>query len=294
MFDINIFLRNNIVTILVLIVFLLFSIISFSDISINEKLVFSWKKTPNIIFLIFAIILFLCFIYNYLSLNKLFSKERRQYKYEITLDENHQIVIKQGDISSYKGEKNKVVLLPANTSFDEKCITDANSALGSYFQKNYSSKIDITKKTIIDLATEKFSLSSEKKCANFGDTILLSEYDGEKVNILISAVTQDNPSIGIQANAIGVMSSIRNALMLCSENRFSSLTMPIIGTGQGGLKLNISLMLICIQYYLSVNHSQNHHVKQLEIIVFDKEKRLKNSIDEAVDCIKKLITKKGR
>jgi flagellar assembly factor FliW len=68
--------------------------------------------------------------------------------------------------------------------------------------------------------------------------------------------------------------------------------MPIIGTGHGGMKPNFSLMLICIQYFLSIYHSQNHHVKELSIIVFDPDKLVKNYIDEAVGYIKKLISKK--
>jgi hypothetical protein len=68
--------------------------------------------------------------------------------------------------------------------------------------------------------------------------------------------------------------------------------MPIIGTGHGGLEPKISLVLICIQYFLSVYHLQNRHVKELIIIVFDQDKRLRNDIDEAVECIKKLILEK--
>ena len=294
MFDVNVFFKKNIISIFLLIGFFILLILSFSDISYNKYLVFLFKDKPNIYFLTFAIVLLLCFIVKYFFHNRIFNIERRQYSYVIYIDNTHKIIIKQGDISSYKGDTNKAILLPANSSFDEKCITDKNSALGSYFLKNYPGRIDDTKKIIIDTATKIFSLSTDKKCADLGDTILLTKYDGEKINVLISAVTQDNPGIGIQANAMGIISSTKNAISLCSENKYSSITMPIIGTGHGGIKPNISLMLICIQYYLSVYHSQNHHVKELEIVVFDKDNRLKNDIDETVECIKKLISKKGK
>jgi hypothetical protein len=294
MFDINVVFKKNIITIIVLVLFFIFSILSFYELSYNENFTISPKEEKNIFFIVIASILLLFFVVKYLLNNSIFNKERMQYSYVIDIDENHKIIIKQGDISSYKGDNNKAILLPANTSLDEKCITDNNSALGSYFRKNYPTRIDSTKKIIIDEATNKFSLSAGKKCADVGDTILLSNYDGEKVNILISAVTQDNPDIGIQANAIGIISSIKNAISLCSENRYSSITIPIIGTGHGGMKPNISLVLICIQYFLSVFNSQNHHVRELSIIVFDQNKRLKNDIDEAVMSLKKLISKKGK
>ena len=292
MFDVNIYFKNSLIMILIIIGIFVFSILSFNDITYNNNLNISIKDKPNIFLLIIAIIFLFCFVFKFFFINKIFNKERWQYSYEILIDETHKVVIKQGDISSYKGDVYKAILLPANTSFDEKCITDKKSALGCYFLKNYPNRIDETKKTIIDEAKKNFYLSNERKCADLGDTILLSEYDGEKINILISAVTQDNPEIGIQANAIGIMSSIKNALTLCSKKRYSSVTMPIIGTGHGGLKTNISLMLICIQYFISVYHSQNHHVRELEIIVFDNDKRLKTEINETAECIKNLIKKR--
>jgi hypothetical protein len=294
MFDINVVLKKINITIIVLIVMLIFAFLSFYEISYNEKLAVSLKDEKNIFFIVIASILLLCFVIKYLFNNCIFNRERMQYSYVIDIDENHKIIIKQGDIASYKGDNNKVILLPANTSFDEKCITDNDSALGSYFRKNYPDRIGYTRRAIIDEATKRFSLSAEKKCADVGDAILLSNYDGEKVNILISAVTQDNPETGIQANAIGIIRSIKNAISICSENRYSSITMPIIGTGHGGMKPNISLMLICIQYFLSVYYSQNHHVRELSIIVFDQDKRLKNDINEVVVSLKKLISKKGK
>ena len=293
MFNFIFNLKKNISNVIIFIGFLLF-ILSFIDFSYNDKFMFSTKEKPNIYIYIIAIIIFIFFILKSLLANKFFNNERRQYSYVIDIDENHRICVKQSDISSYKGDIDKAILLPANTSFDEKCITDMNSALGCYFLKNYPGKIDIIKRTIIDEATKKFSLSAEKECADVGDTILLSKFDGEKINILISAVTQDKPDIGIQVNALGIINSIKNALSLCSENRYSSVTMPVIGAGHGGIKANISLVLICIQYFLSVYHSQNHHVRELTIIVFDQDKRLKNDIDEAVGCIRKIIAKKGK
>jgi hypothetical protein len=66
--------------------------------------------------------------------------------------------------------------------------------------------------------------------------------------------------------------------------------MPIIGTGHGGIPHRISLLLICVQYYISIHYLQNHHIKEMNIIVFDPEKRLKTEIDETVGAIKKIFS----
>jgi len=295
MFAINLFIKKNITIILIFIGVIVFSILSSYEFSYKEKLIFFLSDKRNMFFYTIAILFLVCFVFLLIMKclpHRFNNIEHRQYSYTIDIDEDRKIVIKQGDISLYEGDTDKAILLPANTSFDEKCITDKKTALGSYFLKNYPEKIETTKKVIFDEATKYFSLSDRKNCANAGDTILLSKYDGEKVNILISAVTQDNPGIGIQADATGIINSIKNALSLCSENRYSSITMPIIGTGHGGIEPKLSLVLVCIQYFLSVYHLQNHHVKELVVIVFDQDKKLRNDVDEAVECIRKLISKK--
>jgi hypothetical protein len=297
MINVYLLIKKNVSMILIFIGILVFSIISFYGFSYNERLIFTLKDKPNIVFLIFAIIFFFCFIFCLIMKNipniKINNIERIKYSYTIDIDGKHKVIIKQGDISSYNGDGNGAILLPANTSFDEKCITDINSALGSYFLKKHPDIINDTKRDIIDEARRKFSLSNEKQCADAGDTILLPRYGGGNTNILISAVTQDNPNIGIQANVMGIINSIKNSLQLCSENRYSSITMPILGTGHGGIEPKISIMLICIQYFFSIYHLLNHHVKELVIIVFDENKRWRNDIDDAVECVKKLISKRN-
>ena len=266
-------------------------LISFITLSFDgEKLFFQLERTPNMYLFIIAMLLLCLSLMMHLVPNLLANtKERRQYDYIIDIDGDHKINIKQGDISKYDGDLNKALLLPANTSFDEKCITDTKSALGSYFLK-FPENIDTAKKLIIETATEEFSLSEHKKCSDIGATILLPKYDG-KHNILISAVTQDLPNVGIQANALGIINTVKNALSLCSEKRYSSITMPIIGTGHGGIKHNISLTLICLQYFISLR-SGNHHVKELVILVFDPNRQLERDISETVECIKKLVSLK--
>lgn len=296
MVNIILLLRKNVFVILFFIGLLVFSFFSFYDLSYNNGIILTIRNKTNIVFLIFTIIFLFCFILSFIikivSNNKINNNKHGQYNYTINIDEEHKVTIKQGDISSYNGNNNGAILLPANTSFDDKCITARNSALGSFFLNKYPEMINDTKRIIIDEAARKFSLSDEKKCADAGDTILLSGYGGRNINILISAVTQDNPNIGIQANVIGIINSIKNALQLCSENRYSSITMPILGAGRGGIEPKISIMLICIQYFFSIRHLQNHHVKELEIIVFEGNKYLRNEINDAVECVKKLFSKR--
>jgi len=264
-------------------------LLSFIEFSFNGRLNITFNKTPNIYIFIISVLMLFCFFIWYFSQNGLNNKERKHYNYSIEINSEYKIIIKQGDISNYCGDKNKAILLPANTSFDEKCITDKSSALGSYFISNFSENIEKAKKLILDTASKKFSFSENKKCSDIGETILLPMYEGNN-NILITAVTQDLPNVGIQANALGIITAVKNALSICSENRYSSITMPIIGTGHGGINHSISLALICLQYFVSLHYSQNHHVKELVIIVFDPYRRLERNIFVTVECIRKLVS----
>jgi hypothetical protein len=263
---------------------------SFIDISYDEKWTIMFIKYPNIFIFVVSILMLCCFFIWFLSKdrtnNGINNKERKQYNYSIEINGEYKIIIKQDDVSNYIGDENKALLLPINTSFDEKCITDKDSALGSYFKNK---NIEKAKKLIVGIASKQFSFSVNKKSSNIGDIILLPMYEGNN-NILIAAATQDLPGIGIQADALSIITTVKKALSFCSEKRYSSITMPIIGTGHGGISHSISLALICLQYFISINYSQNHHAKELIIIVFDPDRRLERNILATVECIKKLIS----
>lgn len=177
------------------------------------------------------------------------------------------VSIQSGRIETVSCPNNNcAVLLPANTSFIDDCITDANSALGAYVQKNFPHQLDDLKAAI------KRSLSSMQmnSTSNYppGTTILLpSPFD--RPLILLTASTIREEKSGIKAFPSSICESIAQAFKITSDKKITTLYMPILGSGHGGMTINDALvfLILCIRFW--VKHY--HHIKQIYILIEDSK-----------------------
>lgn len=174
--------------------------------------------------------------------------------------------LKVGKVQEVFGSsESTTVILPANTTFIDDCITDKNSALGAFFLEYYPDKIsDIA--TVIE---EQLKRSGYKKSENGtyfpGTTIIMPSPYNTPSKILITASTVRREITGINAEPSTICECIRQVFMLTSDKKISKLRMPILGSGHGGLDINDALLFLI----LAIKHysKQYHHVKSVDIIV---------------------------
>jgi len=168
--------------------------------------------------------------------------------------------------------KNSVVVLPANTSFDDDCITDKRSALGSFFNTNYSNQLEKIKETIIISAKRECKQISEKEF-ELGSTILLPAPFDNLTTVAVSAVTTRQPKDGISANLCAIALTIKNIFEITADKKIDLLILPVLGSGHGGLDIETSLnfMLFNINYYIHYYH----HIKNVKIIIYDEKQKSK-------------------
>jgi Domain of unknown function (DUF6430) len=192
------------------------------------------------------------------------------------------VSIQTGRIESVScPDNNCAVLLPANTSFIDDCITDANSALGAYVQKNFPDRLDGLKKAI------KQALSSTPKnsTGNYppGTTILMpTPFD--RPSILLTASTIRSEKSGIKAFPSSICESIDQAFKITSDKKITTLYMPILGSGHGGMNINDALifLILCIRFWAK----HYHHIKQVYIFVEDSKVKEVNGNRALVALIK--------
>ncbi|MEA2032648.1 MAG: DUF6430 domain-containing protein [Euryarchaeota archaeon] len=176
------------------------------------------------------------------------------------------VSLKLGKIQEVSGSsESTTVILPANTTFIDDCITDKNSALGAFFLERYPDKIsDIA--TVIE---EQLKRSGYKKSENGtylpGTTIIMPSPYNTPSKILITASTVRREITGIKAEPSTICECIRQVFMLTADKKISKLRMPILGSGHGGLDINDALLFLI----LAIKHysKQYHHVKSVDIIV---------------------------
>ncbi len=190
--------------------------------------------------------------------------------YRLKFGSSHSISVVTGKIENYIGSDHSAVVLPANTSFDDQCVRDGRSALGSFFLHHFPTGIEEIRKLIRTSVAKACGKAEESfDAAPPGCTILLDNLFGTAFRVIITAVTRIDPDYGITADTLSLVSSVKQIFKLAAQNRISTLTMPVMGTGHGGLDFKTALSLILLQCTNSMLYEGFHQVREAKIIVYD-------------------------
>jgi len=180
--------------------------------------------------------------------------------------EDSEIKLVKGNIQETNGlGRESVILLPANTTFMDDCITDKNSALGAYFMENYPGKNE----QALTVMQKELELRGYSRNPNGdyspGATILMPAPFDSPVKLLISGTTVRRKEEGIIAEPSSITEAIHNAFAITADMKISRLRMPVLGSGHGGMNLAsaVNLLVHTIKYYLG----KYHHVKSVELVV---------------------------
>ncbi len=276
---------------LVLIVSILLIILSFDPVHYAMKeWTFNLKTQPNLYLFIPGGLLFILFFL--LQKRQRFQKaviEKVRGGYKLKLDSNHFILLVTGNIEEFTGNEHAAVVLPANTSFDDLCIHDSRSALGSFCLKYFPTGIEQIQKIIREAAIEECKIDQKDfKHAPLGTSVLIKNPLGSAFQIIICAITTVDQERGIQADTLSLISSVKQIFQKASQNRISSLTMPVIGTGHGGIDFKTALSMLLVQCMNSMQHEGAHHVRDVKVVVYDPEGKKKELVENVVQAVGQL------
>jgi len=191
---------------------------------------------------------------------------------------NITVNLKEGEIQNIEAtNRNSAVVLSANTTFIDDCITDEKSALGAFFLSHYSDKIPQKVSEDIEKSLKKYGHQKDKNgLYPPGTTIILpKEYDTPS-KCIITASTIRKEKIGIVAYPSTICECIRQIFEITADKKIERVYMPIIGSGHGGLDINDALLfiLLSIKYY----SKRYHHIKTVNILITPKDvSRLKDA-----------------
>jgi len=246
--------------------------LAFSFIQYDDKLIIS--KNINYISLYIGLSFILMFIITCIfSIFKQVSSQRITVRGKKIKTKNVEILLQIGNIEDKTlYTDNSVIVLPSNTKFDDDCITDSKSALGSFFRTHYADKIDIAKTTITETARIEYKYITNDNF-ELGSTIILPEPFNNITTVAISAVTTRLQRTGFTTDLRAISLIIKNIFELTSDKRIDTIIIPVLGSGHGGLDINfaINFILLNVRY----NIQQHHHIKNVKIIIFNEDKKPK-------------------
>lgn len=264
--DVRSIVNAPVVNIMLLFGFLLV-VLSFLRLDGLETL--SLTGTPNLIMLVIGIILLfggpVLFV---------FTRENRRINKKVTIKKGLSFLFDKLSVHLRAGKiqevpelnKDSAVVLPANTTFIDDCITDPKSALGAFFLKFYPDKIpEIASQTIEKELEKQGYQKDEDNSYPPGTTIVLPPEYHMPAKCIITASTIRKERVGIWAFPSTICECVRQIFETTADKKIEKLHMPVLGSGHGGLDINDALLflLLALKYY----SKRYHHIKLVNIIV---------------------------
>lgn len=179
-----------------------------------------------------------------------------------------------------------LVALPANEFFDDDCIHDFNSALGAFMQNHFKENIPgiqaLVKNALVNEPSEEVKKKPGENASSYGvgKCVFLDHPLSSRLRIAMVSVTTQRVNVGLRSDAAYVFEAARSLQRVMANNRLTRLHIPILGSGHGGLKGEVSLVCMLIAFG-EVYRQSAHNVKEVNIVVFRRGENYAPSISEA-------------
>lgn len=177
-----------------------------------------------------------------------------------------------------------LIVLPANEYFDDECINDDKSSLGAYIQNKFPN-LTINIEGLIKEELKKLpSTKVEKKQGvvqssfGIGAGVYLGNPLGSEQPVLLLSVTTKRSGEGLRAEMSHIFKAIKKTQQIAADNRISSVCIPVMGTGHGGLKSEVGLFALVLAICDVVSKPSGHHIKDYNIVVYRESSEANPSI----------------
>ncbi|MCG8343968.1 MAG: toll/interleukin-1 receptor domain-containing protein [Chlorobiales bacterium] len=189
-----------------------------------------------------------------------------------------QITVSMGRVEEYEcNASNRLVALPANEFFDDECIHDSNSALGAFMQRHFGDHIPAIQTLVSDQLAGKPSEDVEKtpgksaKSYGIGACVYLEKPLSIDLRVAMIAVTTQRKDVGLRAGASYIFSVAEELHRIMANHRLTHLLIPVIGSGHGGLREEVSLITMLIAFAELSSRLSSRVFRDINIVVYKRD-----------------------
>jgi TIR domain/Domain of unknown function (DUF6430) len=179
-----------------------------------------------------------------------------------------------------------LVALPANEFFDDECIHDSRSSLGAFMKRHFDNRVmDIQAMVKDSLVNEKYDVvkKTPEKSANsygVGRCVFLEQPLSSRLRVAMVSVTTHRADVGLRADPSYIFAAAASLQRLMANKRLSRVCIPILGSGHGGLKGEISLACM-LTAFAELSRSTAQNLREVNIIVFRRDEVSPPSVSES-------------
>jgi hypothetical protein len=179
-------------------------------------------------------------------------------------------------------EPGSVIALPANEFFDDECVTDVRSALGSFVLHHFSDQLDAFNRLVANERQQLRPMLVERESNLYaesygvGTSLWLDAPLGSRLKLILSAVTRKRVGEGLKSEPAYLFAAVRSISRIMNDKRLTDLHLPIFGAGHGDMDQRVALF--CLALALATTPD----IRQANLVVFRKSPSAKPSIEAEV------------
>lgn len=270
-------------------------ILSFLKIEVAEwKLKSLSTQNPNFILLSIGIVVLAIVMISHLfefrkiKIKRLLKKAEKGFK--IAIGSCH-LNINFDDIKNVKcSDAQSAIILPMNDTFDDECINDPKSSLGAFIQENFPKGIKEIQGLIAnELKDTSYETLDSIKIYPLNTVIYLDGPLGSKQHIILVSVTTKRKNEGIKSDPSYIANGILEVFKFSADKKMTKLYMPVLGAGHGGVDFSVALYSLLLEVIYNLKYNKFHHVKEMNIIIYDPEHKLSKGVKNAIYCVLEVL-----
>jgi CAP12/Pycsar effector protein, TIR domain/Thoeris protein ThsA, Macro domain len=142
------------------------------------------------------------------------------------------------------------IVLPANEFFDDACLTDLRSALGSFVKRRFEGRVDDFTKLVARLRAELPSTFVERESGKYqesygvGTSLYVPAPLGQDLHLILTAVTRKRAGEGIKAEPGYILSCLNSICRIMNDEKLTDVYLPVLGSGHGDLSNEVALFCL--------------------------------------------------
>jgi O-acetyl-ADP-ribose deacetylase (regulator of RNase III) len=184
--------------------------------------------------------------------------------------------VEVGRIQDYQSSDSRTVIaLPANEYFDDECISDTNSSLGAFVQHHFGGHVDDfirqVQAELVGIPTQRVPRAERRIDDSYGigEAVFLNKLLPDYRLILVSATTE-RTGIGLRAEPHFLYAAIEGVVGALNEHRMNSLTMPVLGSGHGGMPFPVAVLFNLLAVRSMLADDLGRHLTEIRVVVSEK------------------------
>ena len=205
-------------------------------------------------------------------------------------DPPSKILVSFGRIDDWQiPQTDGAIAFPVNEYFDRECFGDPNTSLGAFAKKHFpgdqfSKLIDFQQNDLTqrNLPTTLRRKEANKNAPSYGTGVsqLLDKPLNKNFRIVLVSSSTKREKVGIRCEVPFIFRAIDSIHHTMVDFQIDTLILPLLGPGKGGLRPEVSLFSMILGFSEIMRGSSGHHLKSIEIIVFQSNSSAKPEISK--------------